>query len=170
MSKNQQFTTSWSQKNSIPCRQKSQLWPVLAGLCFHGRDKIEPNLKSQNVRRTYSKLVESSFQRDRKITPNQRGVKKIPRNFRQLFFKTTIGTVRMIYRLRPWSERNSRCAKILKLIAQIRTHNGDQTLRLLDLGSNADLSSKTGVTWMQKPHNQTLPRFSSASELFASHR
>src|SRR3982750_2413165 len=100
MSKNQQFTTFWSQKNSISCRQKSQLWPVLAGLCFHCRDKIEHNLKSQNVRRTYSKLVESRFQRDQKITPNQRDVKKIRQDFRQIFFQATIGTVPMIYRLR----------------------------------------------------------------------
>jgi hypothetical protein len=35
------------------------------GFRFRCRDKIEPNLQSQNVRRTHSKMVESRFQRDK---------------------------------------------------------------------------------------------------------
>ncbi len=38
--------------------------PAVAGFRLCCRDKIEPNLQSQNVRRTHSKLVESRFQRD----------------------------------------------------------------------------------------------------------
>jgi len=38
--------------------------PAVAGFRLRCRDKIEPNLQSQNVRRTHSKLVESRFQRD----------------------------------------------------------------------------------------------------------
>jgi hypothetical protein len=52
------------------------------GFCFRCRDKIEPNLQSQNVRRTHSKLVESRVQRDQKPTPNRRRVNHIYQNSR----------------------------------------------------------------------------------------
>ncbi len=51
--------------------------PAVAGFRFCCRDKIEPNLQSQNVRRTHSSIVESRFQRDNKITLNPRHVNSI---------------------------------------------------------------------------------------------
>jgi hypothetical protein len=38
--------------------------PAVAGFRFCCQDKIEPNLQSQNVRRTHSSVVESRFLRD----------------------------------------------------------------------------------------------------------
>ena len=38
--------------------------PAVAGFRLRCRDKIEPNLQSQNVRRTHSKVKESRFARD----------------------------------------------------------------------------------------------------------
>src|SRR4029077_8723752 len=45
--------------NLVPTKLQSTAG---AGFCFCCRDKIEPNLQSQNVRRTHSKLVEPRFQ------------------------------------------------------------------------------------------------------------
>ena len=78
MSKNQPFVTLCHKKNSISCRQKNHRLPVIAGFRFRCRDKIEPNLQSQNVRRTHPKLMESRFQRDQKLTANRRPVNTIP--------------------------------------------------------------------------------------------
>jgi hypothetical protein len=58
-----------TRKSSISCRQKLQS-PTVVGFRFRCRDKIEPNLQSQNVRRTHSKMVESRFQRDNQLTRN----------------------------------------------------------------------------------------------------
>jgi hypothetical protein len=57
---------------------KNHRLPVIAGFRFRCRDKIEPNLQSQNVRRTHPKLMESRFQRDQKLTANRRPVNTIP--------------------------------------------------------------------------------------------
>jgi hypothetical protein len=77
MSKNQPFITFSPQKklNLVPTKNHSL--PAVAGFRFRCRDKIEPNLQSQNVRRTHSVLVESRFQRDQKLTRNQRRVNAI---------------------------------------------------------------------------------------------
>ena len=61
MSKNQQFTT-FEHKKTQSRADKNHSLPAGAGFCFFCRDKIEPNLQSQNVRRTHSKLVEPRFQ------------------------------------------------------------------------------------------------------------
>jgi hypothetical protein len=50
-------------KKAQSCADKNHSLPAVAGFCFCCRDKIEPNLQSQNVRRTHSALVESRFQR-----------------------------------------------------------------------------------------------------------
>ena len=48
--------------------------PAITGFRLRCRDKIEPNLQSQNVRRTHSNVVESRFQRDNQNTTLQRNV------------------------------------------------------------------------------------------------
>jgi hypothetical protein len=53
-----------STKKAQSRADKNHSLPAVAGFCFCCRDKIEPNLQSQNVRRTHSKTVESRFQRD----------------------------------------------------------------------------------------------------------
>jgi hypothetical protein len=49
---------------------KNHSLAAIADFRFRCRDKIEPNLQSQNVRRTHSKLMESRFQRDQQFTVN----------------------------------------------------------------------------------------------------
>ena len=51
--------------------------PTKSRFRFRCRDKIEPNLQSQNVRRTLPKLMESRFQRDQQSTANRRPVNAI---------------------------------------------------------------------------------------------
>jgi hypothetical protein len=51
--------------------------PTQSRFRFRCRDKIEPNLQSQNVRRTFPKLMESRFQRDQQSTANRRLVNAI---------------------------------------------------------------------------------------------
>ncbi len=51
------------------------------GFRFRCRDKIEPNLQSQNVRRTHSKLVESRFQWDNQNITLRHGVNAQAANF-----------------------------------------------------------------------------------------
>jgi hypothetical protein len=70
MSKNQPFST-FSPKKTQSRADKNHSLPAVAGFRFRCRDKIEPNLQSQNVRRTHSQMVESRFQRDQKLTPNR---------------------------------------------------------------------------------------------------
>ena len=91
--------------------------PAIAGFRFHCRDKIEPNLQSQNVHRTHSVLVESRFQRDSQNTTLQRGVNTQPLDFagpekpipwtfaeafriKQLALQQSMSTVTQITRLR----------------------------------------------------------------------
>jgi hypothetical protein len=64
MSKNQPFIYIFSTKKLNLMPTKITALPAVAGFRFRCRDKIEPNLQSQNVRRTHSKIVESRFQRD----------------------------------------------------------------------------------------------------------
>jgi hypothetical protein len=51
--------------------------PTKSRFRFRCRDKIEPNLQSQNVRRTLPKLMEPRFQRDQQSTANRRLVNAI---------------------------------------------------------------------------------------------
>jgi hypothetical protein len=61
--------------NLVPT--KITAYPAIAGFRFCCRDKIEPNLQSQNVRRTHSKVMESRFQRDQQSSLNRRRVNAI---------------------------------------------------------------------------------------------
>src|ERR1044072_3085850 len=73
MSKNQPFVT-FDHKKTQSRADKNHSFSAIAAFRFHCRDKIEPNLQSQNVRRTHSNLVESRYQRDTQIITLQRGV------------------------------------------------------------------------------------------------
>jgi hypothetical protein len=57
-------------KKAQPRADKNHSLPAVAGFRFRCRDKIEPNLQSQNVRRTHSDVVESRFPRGQQSTPN----------------------------------------------------------------------------------------------------
>jgi len=62
---------------------------AIADFRFRCQDKIEPNLQSQNVRRTLPKLMESRFQRDQQFNANRRLVNAI-RQISAIFFPGTI--------------------------------------------------------------------------------
>ena len=68
------YILSTKKLNLVPTKITA---PVIAGFRFRCRDKIEPNLKSQNVRRTHPKLMESRFQRDQQFIANRRLVNAI---------------------------------------------------------------------------------------------
>ena len=69
------FTHIPDHKKTQSRADKNHSLPAVAGFRFRCRDKIEPNLQSQNVRRTHSKLVESRFQRDKQNITFRHSVK-----------------------------------------------------------------------------------------------
>src|SRR2546421_11008159 len=99
MSKNQQYKTFWPQKKTQSRADKHYSLPAVAGFRLCCRDKIEPNLPSQNVRRTHSQLVESRFQRDQQLTPNRCDVNAIL-EISAIFCHATISLDPVIYLLR----------------------------------------------------------------------
>jgi hypothetical protein len=69
------YSLSTKKLNLVPT--KITALAAIAGFRFRCRDKIEPNLQSQNVRRTLPKLMESRFQRDQQSIANRRLVNAI---------------------------------------------------------------------------------------------
>ena len=65
----------------ILATKKLNLMPTKSRFRFRCRDKIEPNLQSQNVRRTHSNIEESRFQRGYKHNAKRATVKRIGANF-----------------------------------------------------------------------------------------
>jgi hypothetical protein len=81
------YIVTTKKPNLMPTKITADLpWQVSVFRC---RDKIEPNLQSQNVRRTHSRLMESRFQRDQKNTPNHRPVNGIREIF-LIFYEEAI--------------------------------------------------------------------------------